>query len=35
MEIIREALGIKAPEKAETPDVAVGTAVEESAEVAE
>ena len=35
MEIIREALGIKAPEKAETPDVAVGTTVEESAEVAE
>lgn len=35
MEIIREALGIKAPEKAETPDVAVGTAVEESAEVTE
>lgn len=35
MEIIREALGIKAPEKAETPDVAVGTAVEEFAEVTE
>lgn len=35
MEIIREALGIKASEKAETPDVAVGTAVEESAEVTE
>ena len=32
---IREALGIKAPEKAETPDVAVSEKVEATAEVAE
>ena len=35
MDIIREALGIKAPEKTENPDVAVGETVEETAEVAE
>ena len=35
MEVIREALGIKAPEKAETPDVAVGEKVEATAVVTE
>ena len=35
MAAIREALGIEAPEKAETPDVAVGENVEVTAEVAE
>ena len=35
MAAIREALGIETPEKAETPDVAVGEKVEETAEVAE
>ena len=35
MEVIREALGIKAPEKAEKPEFAVGEAVEKAAEVAE
>lgn len=35
MAAIREALGIEAPEKEETPDVAVGEAVEKAAEVVE
>ncbi|MBO5177113.1 MAG: hypothetical protein J6C07_06620 [Lachnospiraceae bacterium] len=35
MAAIREALGIEAPEKTETPDVAVGEKVEATAEVAE
>lgn len=35
MEIIREALGIKAPEKAEESEIAVGKTVEATAEVAE
>jgi len=35
MEIIREALGIKAPEKTEEPELAVGEKVEETAKVAE
>ena len=35
MEVIREALGIKAPEKTEEPEMAVGKTVEKAAEVVE